>query len=311
MKLSSLEHAAISEFEAAERFNSTAWLLHLRKANPDVIGVAYGRGDQGEPVILVLVQEKRGAEILERGLNPGPGGTQVVVRVVGVVRGASAGNDEVQPRPVNGGTSIGVVGKETGTMACRVKKRTPTGKSSYYVLSCNHVLAFAGTAVGDLIVQPGPADSLLTEGREIAKYSKAVPFGPQNKVDAAMGRVIRGKVTSGVLGIGPVNSWRAKTDVPVGLAVTLSGRVPPYVRTGTVQGVSASIYVRFGTQEWLFVEQLLLSAMASTGDSGALLMAGDSAVGLVFAIGDAVTFANCIDNVQAALGVTVSDTKWA
>lgn len=54
-----------------------------------------------------------------------------------------------------------------------------------------------------------------------------------------------------------------------------------------------------------------LSEMASPGDSGALLMATDgSAVGLIFAAGQGCTYANSIENVQSALNVTVSDTKW-
>lgn len=97
----------------------------------------------------------------------------------------------------------------------------------------------------------------------------------------------------------------------MGLAVQRSGRVAPYVRAGTVDGVNASIYVTINGQSYLFVEQLLLSEMASPGDSGALLMATDgSAVGLIFAAGQGCTYANAIENVQTALNVTVSDTKW-
>lgn len=311
VKLSSLDAATISRFEAESSFTPTNLLVALHKDHPGVTGVCYGLGDRGEPVVLVLVQTKRDAEVLRRVLGAGPGGTDFEVRVVGVCRGLTGpGNDELQPRPVSGGSSIGVIGKETGTMACRVKRASGT-KSRYFVLSCSHVLAFGGTKSGDLIVQPGPADSLITADREVAKFKQAIAFGATNKVDAAIGSVLKGKVSAGVLGIGPVTSWRAAADVAVGLAVQRSGRVAPYVRTGTVDGVNASIFVTINGQSLLFVEQLLLSEMASPGDSGALLMATDgSAVGLIFAAGQGCTYANAIENVQTALNVTVADTKW-
>lgn len=311
MKLGSLDATTISRFEAETAFSPTNLLVALHKDHPGVTGVCYGRNDRGEPAIVVLVRTKGDAETLTQVLGEGPDGTAFLVRVVGGCRALTGpGNDELQPRPVAGGASIGVIGGETGTMACRVKRKSGK-KWRYYVLSCNHVLAFGGTNVGDLIVQPGPTDSMVTQDREIAKYSRAVAFGATNKVDAAIGSVLKGKVSGDVIGLGAIKSWRAAADVTIGLQVTRSGRVAPYVRDGTVDGVNASIFVTINGQSYLFVEQLLLSEMASPGDSGALLMAKDgSAVGLIFAAGQGCTYANAIENVQNALNVLVADAKW-
>ncbi len=155
----------------------TADLLSIR----DVVGTAVGFAANGDPVMKIYTASE-GVAGLPRELD----GVPVVVQVTGKIYAIKKpdcsvdpshpsckdgdGDGKVDPksrfdRPVPIGVSSGnvesieIVGIfitcEVGTLGARVKHG-----ASVYALSNNHVYALENDAVlGDVIVQPGPADT--------------------------------------------------------------------------------------------------------------------------------------------------------
>lgn len=218
-------------------------------------------------------------------------------------------------RPAPGGVSIGHLRGSTGTLGCLARGRGRVRSNRTLILGNQHVLAGPGAAFGDPNLQPGPEDGgRMPEGR-IAVLERHVPLdfdGGANRVDCATGWADPEVVQPDVL----LEGREARRTVrlcsqPVaarpGMRVVKSGRATGTTR-GTVEVCTASIVVRYGNRSALFEDQLEIRGLegpfSAPGDSGALVWTGEPSrrpVGLVFAGGRQVAFANKISSVLDAL----------
>jgi hypothetical protein len=245
---------------------------------------------------------------------------------------ASLSADDIVPALVNGmptdvvavgdlaalvscGCSVGHYAITAGTAGCLVRR---AGSAEVFVLSNNHVLANSSDravgspgggpcAVGDAVLQPGPVDHGLIPGDVVAELASWVPLdfmGASNLVDAAIARVTRvGHFTPDISAIGRV----AAPPVPAALyqSVRKWGRTTAHT-VGVVMDIAASIRVRYGTSIAKFEDQLGIQGVGPApfsqgGDSGSLIVDAvtKQAVGLLFAGGGSMTFANVIEDVLA------------
>lgn len=271
-------------------------------------------------------------DIVPRNLNGIP--TDVIE--TGTIRAQQPPTGRFRPAP--GGVSIGHIGITAGTLGCLVKKG-----EQLFILSNNHVLANSNDAqIGDPILQPGPFDGGSFPQDHIADLHQFVPitfeggqtecsfantvidilnFGCQligsqtrygaytikaadNLVDAALGKPLNpDDVENTILQIGPI---QGTAQGELGMAVKKSGRTTGFT-TGVIQQIDVTANVQYGPgQIARFSDQLMAGAMSQGGDSGsAVLNDNDQLVGLLFAGSESTTIINRIENVFAALGVTL------
>jgi hypothetical protein len=227
---------------------------------------------------------------------------------------------------VSGGNINDLTTKLFGTVCCGgTLGGLVTDGSSFFILSNNHVLAKTNTAlIGDDIVQPGlldvnceqsPADVVA----DLTDF-ETISFSADNAIDAAIAAIVPGQVdTSGsILDIGQPGSTPATPAI--GMPVKKSGRTTGLTH-GTIIAVNVTINVsypkggRCGTrflQTATFTNQIRVSgsSFSAGGDSGSLIVEDvDSCprpVGLLFAGSETDTFANPMEDVLDAFGVTVA-----
>ena len=238
-----------------------------------------------------------------------------------------AGNTAQQKPPIKLGTSGSNVNDInsgfccTGTLGSLVKDAS----GNLYILSNNHVLALSnGGKAGQVIMQRGYVDTVPVCSKngtiDVANLSRFVTLnfsGGNNTVDAAIAKVISGRVSTNgaILGIGTLNA--ATANPALGLKVEKSGRT-----TGKTAGTIAAIDVTAtvsgygacgtGTNTAKFVKQFQIDSktFSGSGDSGSLIVtqpeAGKMAnpVGLLFAGSSTSTIANPISPVLTALHVS-------
>ncbi|MGH9286568.1 MAG: hypothetical protein ACRD0M_12985, partial [Acidimicrobiales bacterium] len=232
-------------------------------------------------------------------------------------------------RPAEGGYSVGHFRITAGTIATCAYNILPGGSTSppsigvgipprYFILSNNHVLANSNAAaIGDPILQPGPADGGLAPADVIAKLSAFIPitFNPpvplanhNNLVDAAVAEVAFHDADREIHWIGNVRGWRRKAGVVVGTVVQKTGRTTNYT-LGRITAINATVDVGYGGGRTArFKDQILTTAMSAGGDSGSLVTTVDEvAVGLLFAGSASVTVLNQIENVRNLLKVEVAE----
>jgi hypothetical protein len=294
-------------------------------AKPNVVGVGVGYKVRGgreaqELSVITLVERK----ISKDGLDPGAlvprsvNGVTTDVIEVGELRALQTPRDRWRPAP--GGVSIGHYRISAGTLGVIVRDRA-TGVR--LILSNNHVLANSNDAQpGDAILQPGGADGGKVDGDTIAMLERFVPIlfnteggqcnvaagyahlgnviaailgsshrvepihvNPQatNLVDAAVARPVNDDdVLDEILVIGGIEGTRPGE---LGMPIRKSGRTTGFT-TGEIVAIGATVNVNFGTGRIATFEgQFIAGPMSQGGDSGSLVVAGDSphAVGLLFA----------------------------
>jgi hypothetical protein len=316
-------------------------------AKPNVVGVGIGAREvagqvTGETCIVVLVREK----LPLAGLDPesvipkAVAGVQTDVVQVGELRALQSPTDRWRPAP--GGVSIGHYRITAGTFGCVVRDRNSGAR---LVLSNNHVLADSNdAAIGDPILQPGPADGGSVDRDRIGQLERFCPiefsvdeptcglasayaslgnalaelFGanhwlsvyradPQavNLVDAAVARPdADSDILDRILEIGEVSGTVPAT---LGMGVRKSGRTTGFT-TGEITVIDATVNVSYGSGRIAtFENQLVSGPMSQGGDSGSLLVAADSlqAVGLLFAGSDQATIYNPIQAVLDCLEVSL------
>lgn len=316
-------------------------------SKPNVVGVGVGyqfkKGIQTDELgIIVLVRRK----LPTTALAPQDLVPQQVNRIdvdvieVGEIRALQSRTDRWRPAP--GGVSIGHYKITAGTFGAVVKDRS-TGER--LILSNNHVLANSNDAVpGDAIVQPGPIDGGSTGGDTIATLLRFCPIefsnapgvcnlanayaelgntiasvlgskhrvntfqsNPQavNQVDAAVARPVSdGDILDEILEIGAVEGT---VGAALGMSVRKSGRTTGFT-TGQITVINATVDVSYGGGRVArFENQLVSGPMSQGGDSGSLLVAGDSlkAVGLLFAGSNQTTIFNPIQAVLDCLEITI------
>jgi hypothetical protein len=315
-------------------------------AKPNVVGVGTGfkevRGRITDEVCVVaLVRQKLPKAGLrkEELVPPKLEGIATDVIQVGDLRAQASRTDRI--RPVPGGVSVGHFKITAGTLGCVVKDRN-TGER--LILSNNHVLANNNNAeIGDPIIQPGSVDGgrLATDtiatlerfypiafssapptcglavtyvevGNAIANLLgskhrvKAYQIDPQasNRIDAAVGRPVEGvEILDEILDIGVVGGIIPPT---LGMSVRKSGRTTGFT-TGQITVLDATVNINYGDSTAQFEGQMVTGAMSQGGDSGSLLVAGESllAVGLLFAGSAQATIYNPIQDVLDLLEIVI------
>jgi hypothetical protein len=92
----------------------------------------------------------------------------------------------------------------------------------------------------------------------------------------------------------------------LGMAINKSGRTTGFT-TGEIEQVDVTVNVQYGEGKMAqFTDQLMAGPMSQGGDSGsAVLNQNNQLVGLLFAGSDTSTIINRIQNVFAALGVSL------
>jgi len=224
-------------------------------------------------------------------------------------------------RPAPGGASTGHFRITAGTIACLAVSRSPPRNSRLMILSNNHVLANSnGGAFGDCIVQPGPIDGGKCPQDQIATLERFVPInfsGGVNFVDCATGwawpdRVRRELVflSGGVPAYFRISSGLVAPAL--GMLVGKSGRTTQLTQ-GRITGLDATINVNYGNGRIaLFQDQIAIQglngAFSAGGDSGSSIWTWNqqrNPVGLLFAGGGNVTFANQMRRVVVALDISL------
>jgi hypothetical protein len=318
-------------------------------AKPNVVGVGVGykvRAKQttDELCIVAMVRQKIPKDGLAReALVPRRiDGVLTDVMQVGHLRAMQTPTDRWRPAP--GGVSMGHYQVTAGTFGTVVRDRA-TGDR--LILSNNHVLANSNAAnPGDPVLQPGAADGGTVANDTIAHLERFCPieFGASppvcptaigaanlanalarlmgskhrfevfqsdptavNLVDAAVARPLDdGDILDEILQIGVVDGT---TPAGLGMSVRKSGRTTG-LTTGRIILLDSTVSVSYGIGRVArFEQQIVTSAMSQGGDSGSLLVAGDTlqAVGLLFAGSDQVTIHNPVQLVLDCLEVVISE----
>ena len=334
--------AELAEFTKVRRAHEGVIL-----AKPNVVGVGIGykvrRGQTTDELSIVIMVRQKLPEAgldAEALLPPVIDGLGTDVIEVGDLRALQARTDRWRPAP--GGVSLGHYQVTAGTFGSVVRDRT-TGDR--LILSNNHVLANSNNASPeDPILQPGAADGGQVENDTIAHlerfcpilFSTLPPVCPfadavadlannlarlvgskhrlrafqsdptaSNLADAAVALPTDdGDILDEILEIGVVSGT---TPATIGMAVRKSGRTTG-LTSGAITLLEATVNVGYGEGRIArFEGQIVTSPMSQGGDSGSLLVAGDSlhAVGLLFAGSNQVTIHNPIQAVLDCLEVTI------
>ncbi len=314
--------AASGEFSALSDAPSTNGIVGVGIGLPDPDSLAFGVGGPGEPTLTLFTESALPQDEL-LSLLAQSAGTRALssMPVQQVTVGAvDAYSHRARHRPAPSGVSVGHVNVTAGTLGSRAIGLTAPWNNRHLILSNNHVLANSNAGrVSDSIIQPGAADGGRHPGDQIAVLGRWVPIifgGAPNFVDAAFGWAwhdrIRGEQY--YLAGGRPAYYRTGT-VPLvaspGLIVGKSGRTTGLTQ-GRVTQIGVSVNVNYpGRGVALFRNQIAIQSVNSApfsagGDSGSLIWhwaAGMRPVGLLFAGGGGVTFANPIGSVLAALNI--------
>lgn len=318
----------------------------LIMAKPNVVGVGLGyKESMGEIsdtlcVIAMVRRKVPRAGLAEDALIPAElNGVRTDVIQVGHLAALTERTDRF--RPVPGGVSVGHYKVTAGTLGCVVRDSESGEK---LILSNNHVLANSNDGkIGDPILQPGPVDGGRASRDMIATLERFVPIAftngpatcgwasgyakagnvladvlgskhrftvfwsdPQatNRVDAAVGKPVEGvEVLDEILEIGALEG---AAPAALGMPVRKSGRTSGFT-TGQILVLEATVNIHYGDYTARFEGQIVTGSMSMPGDSGSLLVAGNSphAVGLLFAGSDQATIYNPFEAVAESLGVRI------
>jgi hypothetical protein len=227
-------------------------------------------------------------------------------------------------RPAPCGVSVGHVNITAGTIGSLSRGRTAPRNKRLMLLSNNHVLADVNAGpVGAIILQPGPIDGGVNPRDQIGVLERFVPVnfgaGAVNFVDCATAWVKPNLVRKEFVRLisGRPRYFRvsgASLPPTLGRLVSKSGRSTQFT-TGRISTIGATVNVNFGAgRVATFQDQFsVVSASAGAnfsqgGDSGSLLWTPTPKrrpVGLLFAGGYGITFANRIDHVLSALDISL------
>ncbi|MGY1635171.1 hypothetical protein ACI78V_00770 [Geodermatophilus sp. SYSU D00742] len=270
--------------------------------------------------LAIRVAAKDDADLLLSGLDDTVL-EEVDVRVIGTVRALSSptpGELQRRTRPLHPGLSVAHPTVSAGTLGGFVRV---DGRLA--LLSNNHVLAASdAAAVGDPVLQPGPADG-GSEADRVATLAAFVRFrgdGRANLADAAVATLDAevpaepGRLPGGALGGDPLAVDDVDPDEQVEKVGRTTGHTIGRVTAVEVDGVT----VQYDRGAHVFDDQVeiegLTGAFSAGGDSGSVIWrSSDRApMGLLFAgsetggrNGGGVTFANPLSTVLELL-----DLQW-
>ena len=293
-------------------------------AQKGVIGTAVGLDDNGQPAVLLLVENDQDAQSAPLTLDGMPVKVEVTGKIV-----AMAGNTAKQTPPIQLGTSGGWRYDLANGYCCGGTLGSLVLKGGQqYVLSNYHVLEAdivnggnSRVAVaGDPVIQPALIDvnCNAATAQNVATLS-GIKSLPGSNTDCAIAQVVSGMVSStgSILGIGTIS---ASTIAPaVGMAVKKSGRTTGLTRS-SISGLNATISVAYENEcaggsafTKTYTGQIVVanrrSRFLAGGDSGSLMVqdvaTNPKAVGLLFAGSSTTAIANPISQVLSFLGATM------
>ncbi len=290
--------------------------------------VVSGGGEPGKQALNLYVVERTSADearaVVAEAMGVSAAASEADVPVNVIVTGLiDAQPHRFRIRPAPGGVSVAHFRVTAGTIGCLSRGRTAPRNVRLMVLSNNHVIANTNNAAfGDCICQPGPLDGGRCPADQIAILERFVPInfagGAGNFVDCATGWAWPDRVRRELLFLsGGQPQFFRIGSVPiapqVNMAVGKSGRTTQLTR-GTIIDVSVTINVNYGGgRVALFRDQIAIrgaggALFSSGGDSGSSIWTWDTArrpVGLLFAGGGGITFANKMTRVVAALDINL------
>jgi hypothetical protein len=282
-----------------------------------VVGTGVGMNAAGRYVIQIYTVTPDVAEIpvSEDGLK-----LRRVVTGLVTARACQGTNNPTQRcnRPVPIGVSVGHPSITAGTIGARVRDAA----GHVFVLSNNHVLANVNKgSIGDSALQPGPYDGGSDPADRIGGLYDFQPisFSANNTIDAAIAISSAANLGVSTLPTGYGTPSSSTVAAAVNMNVTKCGRTTGCT-DGSVSAVNVTIDVcyepagPFGCKPKSiahFVNQISIGpgAFSAGGDSGSLIVrkSDNRPVGLLFAGGDSVTFANPINAVLSRFSVTIDD----
>lgn len=316
-------------------------------AMQNVVGVGVGFKETGgertgDYALVVMVERKLPLAALAPNavLPKNVSGVNVDVVEVGVLHALQTRTGRWRPAP--GGVSLGHYKITAGTLGAVVRDRSSGAR---LILSNNHVIANSNDAqAGDLILQPGPIDGGSASEDAFATLERFCPidFGtepgscevadtyarlgntlagwlgsshrvnslktdPQavNLVDAAVAKPDdENELLDEIIDIGVVSGT---TSGYLGMSVRKSGRTTSFT-TGQINLINATVEINYGgDRKANFENQMVTGPMSQGGDSGSLVVAGDSqqAVGLLFAGSTQSTIFNPIQAVMDCLEIEI------
>jgi len=324
------------ELSLLPRMGARRW-VSLRVDGADIsvsqliIGVAIGagtdvaqsKGPPGDPVLRLYVDKElsreRVAEFVAIAYDLRTLGSGAVPFEVVHTGPIDLLAHRMRMRPAPGGISCGHINITAGTLGCLARGRKAPRDGLTLIVSNNHVLANVNTAnQGDPVLQPGPADGGMQPADVIAKLERyvTIDFTRSNFVDGATAAVTNPQDVRReqlfIKNAQPNFLTCGTTPAPVknGLIVGKSGRTTQ-MTSGRITGVGAKIHVDMGGGRIaVFEDQIEIQGITGNfsqpGDSGSLVWTWDSQrlpVGLLFAGGGGLTFANPIHHVLNALDI--------
>lgn len=315
---------------------SGASVQSLNDGAANIVGVGIGSAKvdnaqmspdgPGSPTLNIYVAEPVGQEEVRAALYDSVGvsavsddSTAVNVIVTGPIDALA---HRFRDRPAPGGISIGnsrIV--DAGTLGCLARGRTAPRSNRVLLLSNNHVIAMSNAGrAGDTILQPGRLDGGMAPADRIAILERFVNIqfgGPTNYVDCATGWCWSGLVRRELVYLsGTTRKYFRISSVPrspaTGMVVGKSGRTTQ-LKSGRITDTNATIQVNYGGGRIaLFRDQIAITGtqglFSAPGDSGSIVWTWDAQrnpVGLLFAGGGNVTFANKMSRVLAALDINL------
>ena len=220
-------------------------------------------------------------------------------------------------RPIKPGYSVGHGKITAGTIGGIFNDKD----GDPVILSNNHVLANENNAnIGDLIYQPGPADSNQNQNDvgwqepiaglpyvgTLKKFMKINKTG--NLHDSAVAKIHSSVVNSGLVDDTYPQIGSRLTgfgDPTIGMQVQKCGRTTGYT-TGRVLGINASFTIGYDFGSARFDQCVVLTTMSKGGDSGSIIQdMSERAVALLFAGSDKVTIASPINIVRNYYGLNL------
>jgi hypothetical protein len=285
-----------------------------------------GPSGPGAPVLNVYVSEPMNMDEVKGLLVDGYGAhgvsddSQKVNVIVSGVIDAQAHRHRQRPAPC--GISSGHFRITAGTLGALARGRSGVRVNRMLALSNCHVFANSNIAsVGDNILQPGPVDGGGNPADRIALLERWVPINfaaaGVNFVDAATGWCWPDRVRREMIyRSGGAWAYFRIGSIPVapavGMIVGKSGRTTQ-LTVGRIIDVNASIRVNYGGGRIAnFRDQITIRGLngdfSAGGDSGSVIWTWDARrapVGLLFAGGGGLTFANKIGRVLSALDINL------
>ena len=285
-----------------------------------------GGGHPGDMALTLYVAEPMATSVVKSVVAEGVGisaddlsKVPLNVVVTGII---DADVHRMRLRPAPAGISVGHYRITAGTLGCFARGRTAPRSSRVLMLSNNHVLANSNNAnLNDNILQPGPVDGGRNPADRIAILEKVFPInfsGGTNYVDCATGwcwsALVKYPYLMYLSGGQPAYFRISSTPVACqrNMVVGKTGRTTQLTR-GIVIDCSATIRVSYGGGKVaLFADQMAIRGIGADfsagGDSGSLIWTWDARrnpVGLLFAGGGGVTFANKIIRVVNTLDIVI------